>query len=158
MQGKVTIAAGLLALSGYGAYTYFRHVPKLREGDVVLLTDFNNSTKEPVFDGALRDALSVSLSQSPFFNVVSSEKTAEALKASGLGGERTVTRELAPKLCASTQAKAFVTGTVSSDGGKYLVSLEVLSCGTGASLGKTEAEAANARQVLHALGVSATEL
>ena len=158
MQGKVTIAAGLLALSGYGAYTYLRHLPKLSEGDAVLLTDFHNTTRETVFDGSLREALSVSLSQSPFFNVVSSEKTKEALKASRLRSDQGITRELGSKLCASTQAKAFVTGTVSAEDDKFLVALEAISCATGARLGKAESEAMNSRQVLHALGKSATEL
>lgn len=158
MQIKLTIAAGLLAASGYGVYVYVRHLPRLSEGDGVLLTDFTNETRDSAFDGSLREALSVSLSQSPYFNVVSSEKIAEARKTAGVPSDQAITRELAPRLCAGTHAKAFVSGAVARDGEKYRVSLEAVSCAAGATLAKAQAEAANPRLVLHALGTSATQL
>ena len=158
MQIKLTIAAGLLAASGYGVYVYVRHLPRLSEGDAVLLTDFKNSTRDSVFDLSLREALGVSLSQSPYFTVVSSEKIAEARKATGVPSDQPITRELAPRLCTGTHAKVFVSGAVALDHGEYRVSLEAISCATGATLGKAQADAANPRQVLHALGTSATQL
>lgn len=158
MQIKLTIAAGLVALSGYGVYVYLRHLPRLNEGDAVLITDFQNDTRDTAFDGSLREALSVSLSQSPYFNVVSNEKVEDALKANGLPMNRAVTPDLAPKLCAGARARAFVSGAVSSESGQYRIWLRATSCETGDTLAKAYADAANPRQVLHALGVSATAL
>ncbi len=158
MQIKLTIAAGLLAASAYGAYVYVQHLPKLSEADAIVLGDFTNTTGEVVFDGSLREALGVSLAQSPYVNVVSSEKVTEALRALGRPANQQITRDLAGAICERTKAKAFVAGGISARQGKYEVSLEALSCAGGAAMAGTRAEAGNVRQVLHALGKAATEL
>src|SRR5215472_9133435 len=44
---------------------------RLRDKDIVVLADFNNATGDPVFDNTLKQALSVSLWQSPFLNILS---------------------------------------------------------------------------------------
>jgi tetratricopeptide (TPR) repeat protein len=160
MQMKLTIAVGLLAASGYGVYVYLREIPKLKEADAIVLGDFSNTTGEAVFDDSLREALGVSLAQSPYVNVVSSEKVAEALHALGRPANQPITRDLAGGICESTKAKAFVAGGISSEKekGKYRVSLEVLSCNGGSVMADARAEAPNVRLVLHALGTAATEL
>jgi eukaryotic-like serine/threonine-protein kinase len=158
MQMKLAIAAGLVALSGYGLYVYLRHSPTLNEGDAVLLTDFINQTKEPAFDDSLREALGISLSQSPYFNIVSSEKVAEALKAVNVPVNQRVTPELGSKLCGTTHAKAFITSTISSTDGSYRISLEAKSCADFTTFARTQAKAASPLQVLHVLGASATDL
>ena len=158
MQIKLTIAAGLLAASGYGAYLYVRHLPKLSESDLIVLGDFTNTTGEAVFDGSLREALGVSLAQSPYVNVVSIEKVTEALRALGRPANLPIARDLAGGICERTKAKAFVDARISAQQGKYEVSLEALSCASGAVMAGARAEAGNARQVLHALGTAATEL
>jgi len=158
MQIKLTIAAVLLAASGYGAYVYVRQRPKVSEADAIVLGDFTNTTGETVFDGSLREALGVSLAQSPYVNVVSSEKVTEALRALGRPANQPITRDLAGGICERTKAKAFVAGGISAREGKYEVSLEALNCAGGAAVAGTSAEAGNVRQVLHALGKAATEL
>src|SRR4029077_5251662 len=72
MQFKLTIAAGRLAATGYGAAVYVPQLPKVSEADAIVLGDFTNTTGETVFDGSLREALGVALAQSPYVNVVSS--------------------------------------------------------------------------------------
>ena len=158
MQVKLMIAAGLLAASVYGAYVYVRHLPKLSESDVIVLGDFSNTSGEAVFDGSLREALGVSLAQSPYVNVVTSEKVTDALRALGRPANQPITRDLAGGICEHTKAKAFVAGGISAQQGKYEVKLEALSCPGGTALAETRAEAGNVRQVLHALGKAATEL
>src|SRR5689334_19902133 len=117
MQMKVTIAAALLVASGYGVFVYVHRVPKFSEADAVILGDFSNATGQTIFDGSLREALGVSLAQSPYFTVVSGEKVIEALRASGRPPEQPITRDLAQSICASTKAKAFVTPAISSEDG-----------------------------------------
>ncbi len=158
MQIKLTIAAGLLAASAYGVYAYLHRAPKLSENDAIVLGDFNNATGEAVFDGSLREALGVSLAQSPYVNVISSEKVSEALRGLGRPADQPVTRELASGICQGTNAKAFVAGGISEAKGKYEISLQALGCAGGTPIAETRAEAGNARQVLHALGTAATEL
>ena len=158
MQIKLMIAAGLLAASAYGGYVYLSRLPKLSEADAIVVGDFTNTTGEAVFDGSLREALGVSLAQSPYVNVVSSEKVTEALRTLGRPANQPITRDLAGGICERTKAKAFVAGGISAEQGKYEVSLEALSCPGGAAMARTRAEAGNVRQVVHALGKAATEL
>jgi DNA-binding winged helix-turn-helix (wHTH) protein len=44
------------------------HRPVLSDKDTIVLGDFANSTGDPVFDGTLRQGLSVQLEQSPFLS------------------------------------------------------------------------------------------
>ncbi|MGA9711741.1 MAG: serine/threonine-protein kinase, partial [Candidatus Sulfotelmatobacter sp.] len=46
----------------------------LTEKDTVVLADFTNSTGDPVFDDALKQALGVQLGQSPFLNILSDRR------------------------------------------------------------------------------------
>jgi hypothetical protein len=55
----VAAVAGLVLWQSRGAQA-------LGEADVILLTDFTNSTGDSVFDGALRQAVAVKLEESPF--------------------------------------------------------------------------------------------
>jgi hypothetical protein len=52
----------------------------LRARDSVLLTDFVNTTGDPVFDGTLKQALAVQLEQSPFLNIVAEPTSDSASK------------------------------------------------------------------------------
>src|SRR5271168_281522 len=78
----VTILA-LIALAAGGLYLRSRlaaHSAKavpLTDKDSVLLADYVNKTGDPVFDDALKQALTIELSQSPFLNIVSDRKIEE---------------------------------------------------------------------------------
>jgi hypothetical protein len=54
------LVAGLAA----GTYFYFHRTPKLTDKDTIVLADFTNTTGDPVFDGTLRQGLSVQLEPS----------------------------------------------------------------------------------------------
>lgn len=158
MRSKLIITALLIVAVASSLYSHLRQSPKLADADVVLLTDFSNKTGEAAFDGSLREALGVSLAQSPYLNVVSDEKVNEALRVTGHSADEPFTRELAQKTCERMGAKAMVAGGIAREKGNYVVSLDAFRCGTGAQLAGTRAEANNAGQVLHALGTAASEL
>src|SRR5215469_1837155 len=68
----VGAAVVLLVAVVAGAFRLFlRPSPVLTEKDTVVLADFANSTSDPVFDGTLRQGLSVQLEQSPFLSLIS---------------------------------------------------------------------------------------
>jgi len=80
---KVLVPATVLlvAVALAGAF-YFRSrqiTVGLTEKDTIVLTDFANSTGDAVFDDTLKTALSVSLRQSPFLNVLSDSQVAKTL-------------------------------------------------------------------------------
>ncbi len=79
----------------------------LTEKDTVVLTDFANSTGDPVFDGTLKQALAVDLEQSPFLNILSDRKLSATLKLMGRPPTDHVTAEVAKELCVRTGAKLF---------------------------------------------------
>ena len=62
-----------------GLYYGSRRPKPLTEKDTIVLADFANSTGDPVFDDTLKTALSVSLNQSPFLNVLPGNKVAATL-------------------------------------------------------------------------------
>jgi len=130
----------------------------LTEKDTVVLTDFTNSTGDPVFDGTLKQALAVDLEQSPFLNILSDRKIGATLKLMGRGPTEHVTADLAKELCLRTGSKAILTGSVSSLGTQYVLGLEAVACTTGDTLAKEQAEASSKEGVLKALSTAATSL
>ena len=63
------IAAALVLVAAIGFYFLHFHKPALTAKDSILVTDFVNTTGDPVFDGTLKQALAVQLEQSPYLNV-----------------------------------------------------------------------------------------
>ena len=73
----VIVVAGLIAGGLYRRSRFASSATNptpLTEKDTVVLTDFTNSTGDPVFDGTLKQALAVDLEQSPFLNILSDRK------------------------------------------------------------------------------------
>jgi serine/threonine protein kinase/tetratricopeptide (TPR) repeat protein len=130
----------------------------LTEKDTVVLTDFTNSTGDPVFDGTLKQALGVDLEQSPFLNILSDRKIGATLKLMGHAPTEHVTADVAKELCLRTGSKAVIGGSISNLGSQYVVSLDAVACNTGDSLAKEQAEATSKEGVLKALGTAATSL
>ncbi len=60
------VAALLIVALAVGTHFYFHRTPKLTEEDAIVVADFTNTTGDPVFDGTLRQGLSVELEQTPF--------------------------------------------------------------------------------------------
>ncbi len=126
--------------------------------DTVVITDFANSTGDPVFDGTLKQALAVDLEQSPFLNILSDRKVGETLRLMGRPTTEHVTVDVARELCVRTGSKAILAGSISSLGTQYVVGLEAVACSTGDTLAKEQAEAASKEGVLKALSTAATSL
>lgn len=68
--GLLLTLAALLGLA-LGIWLHTHGTQVLSEHDTLILGDFDNTTGEPVFDGALKQGLAVQLEQSPFLNIVS---------------------------------------------------------------------------------------
>ncbi len=161
----VPTAVILVAIAIAGAF-YFRSRPTtpvtkataLTEKDTVVLADFSNSTGDPVFDDALKQALGVELGQSPFLNVLSDRKVSETLQMMGRPANQRITADVGRELCLRTGSKAVLGGTISSLGSHYLIDLNAVACNTGDSLAKEQAEATGKEDVLKALGQASSRL
>ena len=159
----VTILA-LVAMVAGGLYLRSRlaaHSAKtapLTEKDSVLLADFVNNTGDPVFDDALKQALTIQLNQSPFLNIVSDRKIEETLRLMGQPAAQHITPELAREVCLRTGSRATVLGSISNLGGQYVIGLSAISCNNGDTLATEQRQAASKRDVLKTLGKTAGQL
>jgi eukaryotic-like serine/threonine-protein kinase len=152
-------AAVVLIAAAIGGYFLFgRRAHALTEKDSILLTDFTNTTGDPVFDGTLKQALAVQLEQSPFLNVYPDQRVRKALKFSGRSIDERITVPVARDLCQREGIKAILSGAISAIGSNYVVSLEALNCVTGDTIGRQQAEATSKEKVLQALGVAAKDI
>src|SRR5438876_2888756 len=158
MRATLTIAGLLLAAVAVGFYWYSQRGMKLSETDSILIGEFSNAAGDPVFDGTLREALGVSLAQSPSLNLVSVEKVREALRSMGRPADSLLRQELAPSLCQRLGATFYLTGSIVKAGSGYSLRLDAGRCSTDDSGISTKSDAANRGEALHALGVAAADL
>ena len=158
---KVLVPAAVLVIAGLvgvSLYLRSRAATPLTEKDTVVLADFDNKTGDPVFDDALKQALAVQLTQSPFLNILSDRKVEETLRLMGRSSNERITRDIARELCVRTGSKAFLLGTISSLGGQYVIGVDAIDCSTGDTLVREQEEAATKADVLQALGRATTSL
>src|ERR1017187_2610062 len=94
------------------SYWYYRQSQVLTEKDTIVLADFNNTTGEPVFDAALKQALTVDLEQSPFLNVLSDQKVNDQLRFMGHSTDTRMTEDIARQVCQRTGSKALLLGSI----------------------------------------------
>ena len=158
MRTKLTIAGLLLAAVAVGFYWYSQRGMKLSETDSILIGEFSNAAGDSVFDGTLREALGVSLAQSPSLNLVSIEKVREALRSMGRPVDSLLLQELAPSLCQRLGATVYLTGSIVKAGSGYSLRLDAVRCSTDDSGISTKSDAASRGEALHALGVAADDL
>jgi serine/threonine protein kinase len=119
--------------------------------DALLLIDFENTTGEAIFDQILKTALTFSLGQSPFLDIVPAAKIAHSLNQMKRQSNERVTRELAEELCLRLSLKAYLAGSISNLGSIYFLTLEAVNARTGESLGREYEQANNKEEVLAAL-------
>jgi serine/threonine protein kinase/tetratricopeptide (TPR) repeat protein len=157
---KIAVPVLLVALLVAGGLYYRSHqqTTRLTETDTIVLADLANSTADAVFDDTLKTALSVSLRQSPFLNVLSDSEVAKTLQLMTLRAGTKLTPEVARELCQRAGSKAYVAGSIGSLGRKFVLGLKAVNCQNGDTLAEELAEADSKEQVLTALGKAANSL
>ena len=150
----------LLALLVAGGLYYRSHQrsKRLTEKDTIILSDFANSTGDPIFDDTLKTALNVSLRQSPFLNVLSDSEVAKNLKLMILPTNTRLVPEVARGLCQRAGSKVYVAGAIGSLGSEYVLGLKAVNCQSGDTLAQEQVTAAAKEKVLDALGDAASKL
>ncbi len=148
----------LIAAASVATYFYLRRAPALTARDSVLLTDFVNTTGDPVFDGTLKKAMAVALGQSPYLNIVSDERIQRTLRLMGRPPDTRITRDIGREICQRNGLKAAVNGSIAGLGARYIVTLDVINAGTGEPLAEEQVQAKTKEEVLDALGKAALSL
>jgi serine/threonine protein kinase/tetratricopeptide (TPR) repeat protein len=141
-----------------GGVFYSRRAQALTEKDSVLLSDFVNTTGDPVFDGTLKQALAVQLEQSPFLNIFPQERVRDTLRYMGRSSDERLTPDLARQVCQREGIKAVLNGSIATIGSQYVVGVDAVNCQTGDSLAREQVEVEKKEQVLGAVGKAASNL
>ncbi len=154
-------AAVLLFGIAIAGTLYFRSrqaTHRLTEKDSIVLTDFSNSTGDAIFDDTLKTALTVSLRQSPFLNVLSDREVAKTLQLMTRPAGTKLTPDLARELCLRANSKVYIAGAIGSLGSTYVLELKAVNCQNGDTLAEEQVTAASKEKVLGALGAAASKL
>jgi tetratricopeptide (TPR) repeat protein len=109
-----------------------------------------------VFDGMLRQGLSVQLGQSPFLSLVSDARIRQQLQLMDRPANTLLTPEIAQELCERNGSAAVVDGSIAALGSQYILGLRARNCTTGDVLFDEQARAATKEEVLDALSRTAS--
>ncbi len=157
---KWLAAAAVVCIAMITGTLYWRsHKPvKFTERDIIVLADFANSTGDPIFDGTLKQALSIQLEQSPYLNVLSDDKVRKTLKLMNRPANQQLTREVAQEVCLRSNSTALLAGTIAAIGDHYLIGVEAVNCQTGGTLASAGVEAENRNHVLRSVSEVTTRV
>ena len=147
IAGGVAVVALLVA-----AYLSTRsRAFNVTEEDTVVVADFANSTGDPVFDGALRQGLSVQLQQSPFLRIVSDQRIRETLRSMKEPQDARLVPEIAKDLCVRVGSKVYIEGSITNFGNNYVIGLQAVDCSTGDLLAQQQVQETGKERVLDGL-------
>ena len=157
---KIVVPAVVILAALVAGGLYFRsHRPKpLTDKDTIVLADFDNKTGDPVFDDTLKTALTVSLNQSAFLNVLADSSVAKTLKLMTKPPDTRLTLDVARDLCQRAGSKAYIAGSIASLGSQYVLGLKVVNCQSGDTIAQQQATANGKEKVLDTLGAAASKL
>jgi len=145
-------ASVVLLASASAVVVRIRRPPPMNEADLVLVSDFVNTTGDPIFDGTLKQALTVKLAESPYFSIVPDATTRKTLGLMGRSADERVVPPIAREVCQRDSAKIVVGGSILNLGNKFVLDLYTTNCLTGASVAHQQIETIDREQVLSKLG------
>ena len=148
----------VLAAAGFWFYRRWQLSSRLNERDTIVLADFANSTGDAVFDDTLKQALSVSLGQSPFLNILSEDKVASTLQLMTRPANTSVTAPVAREICLRSGSKAYIAGAIALLGSEYVLGLKAVNCQGGEVLAEQQVTAPTKEKVLSALSAAAADI
>jgi eukaryotic-like serine/threonine-protein kinase len=157
---KVAFPVLLVALlvSGGLYYRFHQQSKRLTDKDTIVLADFANSTGDPIFDDALKTALTASLRQSPFLNLLSDDRVGATLKLMTRPANTLLTPEVTREVCQRAHSKAYISDSIATLGSEYVLGLKAVNCQSGETLALEQVTAASKEKVLDALGEAASKL
>ncbi len=154
----VPILTVALLVAGGLYYSSHQQSKRLTDKDTVVIADFANSTGDAIFDDTLKTALTVSLRQSPFLNVLSDSDVTKTLQMMTRPAGSRLTPDVARELCQRARSKAYIEGSIASLGSQYVVGLKAVNCQSGDPLAEEQVTASAKEKVLDVMGEAASKL
>jgi tetratricopeptide (TPR) repeat protein len=130
----------------------------MKETDVILLTDFDNTTGDPSFDGTLKQALAVKFEESPFLNVFPEARVRETLEFMRRAPAEKLTAEIGREVCQRQNLKAMLNSQVAPLGSQFVITMVAVNCETGTVLARDQVQASSKESVLKAVGDTALHM
>jgi tetratricopeptide (TPR) repeat protein len=130
----------------------------MKETDVILLTDFTNTTGDAMFDGTLKQALALKLEESTFLNVFPEQQIRETLTFMRRSPDEKVSPEIGREICQRQNLKAMMNGDIAQLGSQYVITLLATECGTGNVLARDQVQASTKEEVLKSVGQAAINM
>ncbi len=148
----------LLILGGLVLRQKFFVRPPVQHGPVsLLLTDFNNTTGDPVFDGTLEPMLEIALEGASFVSVYNRGQ-ARKVAAHVQPGTSVVDDRLGRLVAMREGVSVVVSGSISSAGTGYKVFVQTTDAATGKKIQSKQLDAPSKDSVLTATGTLAGDI
>jgi eukaryotic-like serine/threonine-protein kinase len=151
--GLALAAAGYMAMRSLGIGPVGTLVASgvLAEGEQIVLADFVDQTGDPSLARTVTEALRVDLTQSSALTVMSPSAVRDALQRMERNPDGPMTVEIAREVANRGGLKAVLTGEVSTVGGGYVLSAQLVSAETGDVLTAQRATAADSTRLIEAM-------
>lgn len=132
----VVTAAGLIAALALTGYVMWPAPVRARfhARDFVLVGDLDNRTDDPLLARTVQEALSISLQQSRFVNLVSRDRVAEALTRMKRPAGAAIDEATGRDICQREGVPALVGGSVTRSGSTTRIAVRVIEAGSGGVL------------------------
>jgi serine/threonine protein kinase/tetratricopeptide (TPR) repeat protein len=174
---RVVAAAAFLVVAVVAAawlakFLFFKSPAKalaFQERDWILITDFENQTGDPVFDGSLTTALTVGIQQSQYVNVFPPSRIQETLRRMRRTDVKNVDETLGREIALREGIKGLLACGISQVGENYLLTAKIVDpdkqttvfSASSRAQGKEEVLGSLdelAKKVRHGLGESMTKI
>ncbi len=146
-----TLIVILFGLAGGVLFFYPSKTIPFSARDWILIADFENLTKEEVFDRSLNTALTVSIQQSNYVNIFPRSRVKETLQRMQLEKEDTLGEALAREVAVREGIKVLVVPIINRIGEVYLLSTRIIEPNSQVTLITKTAQAKGKDEVLYAL-------
>ncbi len=158
---KAILAAAAVAIAAMAAGVWYiatgpKPPPAARAPISVVIADFNNQTRDRVFEGALEQALGVGIESASFVTALPRQ---DAVRAIGQIRPGAALDESGALLVAKREGIAVVlAGAVAASGSGYELTLKAIAPGDGRMLETVSARASDKAAVLSAIGELAADM
>jgi eukaryotic-like serine/threonine-protein kinase len=159
LSPRFYLALLLLGAIGASGYFFWKRLHPAPQTIHIVLSEFENTAKDPDFDSTLHRALQIDLEQSPFIVLLPAATVRETLQQMQKKSDEPLTPELSREICQRNNYEVVLHGSIARIGNHYALILEASSCGvTGNVVAGYKAEVGSKDEVLNALDKASNQV
>jgi serine/threonine protein kinase/tetratricopeptide (TPR) repeat protein len=164
IRAILVVVAFVILAAGAGWWLQQRYLRSpgatlaFQERNWILITDFENLTGEPVFEGALETAMTVSIQQSRYVNVFPRARVLETLKQMRKEGVKRLDENLGCEVALRERIKGLLVCSINKIGDNYLLAARLVDPNTQLAVYSQTSQALGGDRILAALDVLAEKV